>query len=74
MGYTTQEVTIRWNDDPTEIYNVNVIVGDGQTPAWETVDNDDEIFFYFASEAELNSARSVDSGFDFTILDDAQNN
>jgi hypothetical protein len=52
-----------------DVVHVTVVVGDGITLYDDTFEYDDSVFFYFADEAEFQSAQSSDwDGGDFTIV------
>ena len=61
-----REVVIVWNDEPEEdAYLVTVSVDQ----EWNGLDEeDDDIFFYFANEAEFEQAKTGE-GYEFTIIE-----
>jgi hypothetical protein len=66
MAYT-KTITYRWNDDTTETtYNALVSVDE----EWNSLEDeeDDGIFFYFASADELERAKTGE-GYEFTVLE-----
>lgn len=50
----TRRVLIEWNDEPGEQYVTTVVI-DGE---WVDGEDDDNIFFYFRSEAEMLDAKN----------------
>lgn len=63
-----REVVIVWNDAPEDNAHLVTVSID---EAWNSIDDgwdDDEIFWYFASEQEFEQAKTGD-GYEFTIIE-----
>lgn len=66
---TRKYVTIVWHDD---LFNELGVVVSIDEP-WNGLedDEDDEVFFYFANEAEYQQAKEPgDNGFEFQIIEE----
>lgn len=59
-------VVIQWHDEPNADYSVLVSIDD----AWNGIDEDDDIFFYFANEQEYEQAKNKDNEFEFWIVEE----
>ncbi len=61
-----RQVLIEWHDEPGVKYLSTVSVDE----KWNSLDEDDnDIFFYFASEAEFEEAKQLgDNGYEFRIV------
>jgi hypothetical protein len=65
MTRETREVLIEWDDEKGVTYLVTVVV-DGE---WTDGEDDDNIFFYFRTLAELEDAKNGGAGLDFRIVE-----
>lgn len=61
----TRRVVVEWNDTPGETFETTVCV-DGE---WVEGEPDENIFFYFADEAELEDAKNGGAGIEFRIVE-----
>lgn len=60
-----KQVLIEWHDEPDVEYLVTVSIDE----AWNDLEDDDNIFFYFAKESEFEEARQLgDNGYEFRIV------
>jgi len=65
MSREERRVIIEWNDTPGEVFETTVCV-DGE---WVEGEDDVNIFFYFADEAELEDAKNGGAGLEFRIVE-----
>ena len=60
-----RKVTIAWHDEPKEHYATTVMIDS----AWTEGEDDDNIFFYFATEKEFESAFRKENDLEFWIVE-----
>jgi hypothetical protein len=61
-----RDVLIAWHDEPDVIYNTKVCID----KEWTEGEDDNDVFFYFQTEAELEQAKQEgDNGFEFRVLE-----
>jgi hypothetical protein len=66
MAIRYENVVIQWLDDPTRSLAARVAVGD-----WVEEEDDPDVFFYFATEEELEMAKKPNGIEDFRIIEEA---
>lgn len=64
-----KKVAYQWHHDPSNEYVATVSI-DGE---WNGLEDDDGIFFYFASQREYGAAKKQDNDFDFWIVGEYHN-
>jgi hypothetical protein len=63
---TTKEVLIRWHDEPETEYLSTICIGE----SWTEEEDDQNIFFYFSTEKEFESAKNKDNNLEFWITEE----
>jgi hypothetical protein len=72
MMAVLREVVIQWHNDPDEAYLVTVSIDERWNSLDEEFEDDDSIFFYFASEDEFQKA-CTGEGYEFKIIEWEEN-
>ena len=60
-----KQVLIEWHDEPNVEYLVTISIDE----TWNDIEDDDNVFFYFAKESEYEEAKQKgDNGLEFRVV------
>ena len=59
-----KDVIYEWHNEPGIHYGATVSIDQ----EWNSLDEDDDVFFYFATPEEFESAQENDNDYEFWIL------